>query len=164
MKVKNKTSETSENSSIQATQSTQLTAIADTDDSILKWVCDGLNETTNWVGEHTTLGIYLDHQLIAGIIFHDIRFGQDCWLTIYSTDKRWCSRRILQLIFGFAFDGLNCRRLNALVDTDNEKSIRLLSGIGFKKEGKLRQFRENGKDCFVYGLLETECLWRKKNE
>ena len=141
-------------------QSVQLTAVADTDDSILKWVCDGLNETTNWIGEHATLGIYLNQRLIAGIIYHDIRFGQDCWMTIYSIDKKWCSRRILRLIFGFAFEGLNCRRVNALVDT--ERSIRLLSGIGFKQEGKLRQFRENGKDCFVYGLLQTECLWRKK--
>ncbi len=139
-----------------------LTVRADTDLSIVKWVCDGLHESTNWVGEHVALGIYNENQLIAGIVYNDIRPNQDCWLTAYTCDKRWCSRRILQIIFGFAFDRLQCRRVNALVDTDNEKSIRLLSGLGFRQEGLLRQFRENGKDCFIYGLLKTECKWRKK--
>lgn len=136
-----------------------VTFKVDTDSSLTKWVCEGLKETDEWVRANVTLGIYDKNCLIAGVIYHDIRASQDCWITIYSTNKRWCSRRSLRLIFGFAFNQLKCRRINALVDTDNRSSIRLLKGVGFRKEGLLRQFRENEKDCYIFGLLKSDCKY-----
>lgn len=136
---------------------------ADRDGSVAKWVCDGLNEDTDWVGHNITMGIELDGELIAGIIFNDLRPNVDVWLTIYSTGKRWCNRRVLGAVFGLAFDKMGCRRVSLFVSKDNEASIKLVEGLGFVREGLLRQYRENGSDCYVYGMLKNECKWRRNN-
>ena len=136
--------------------------VPDLDGSIAKWVCDGLKENTDWIGSNVTIGIFLGGKLIAGIIFNDVRHGRDVWLTIYSTDKRWCNRRTLGAIFGLAFDIMDCKRVSLFVSKDNEPSIKLVEGLGFVREGLLRQYRDNGDDCFVYGMLKTECKWRNK--
>ena len=136
----------------------------DRDGSVAKWVCDGLGEDTDWVGHNVTMGVELGGKLIAGIIFNDLRPNIDVWLTIYSTDKRWCNRRVLRGVFGLAFDKMGCRRVNLFVSKDNEASIKLVEGLGFVREGLLRQYRENGSDCYVYGMLKNECKWRNKDE
>ena len=135
----------------------------DTDGSVMKWVCDGLEYDTDWVGGNITMGISLGGKLIAGIIFNNLRPNVDVWLTIYSTDKRWCNRRVLGAIFSLAFDEMGCRRVSLFVSKDNEASIKLVEGLGFVREGLLRQYRDNGSDCFVYGMLKNECKWRKDN-
>ena len=135
----------------------------DTDGSVMRWVCAGLGYDTDWVGGNVTMGISLNGKLIAGIIFNDLRPNVDVWLTIYSTDKRWCNRRVLRTVFNLAFEKMGCRRVSLFVSKDNEASIKLVEGLGFVREGLLRQYRENGSDCYVYGMLKQECKWRKSN-
>lgn len=135
---------------------------ADSDGSVTKWVCDGLGEGMDWVGGYVTMAVYRGSKLIAGIIFNDIRPGRDVWLTIYSTDKRWCSRRVLRCIFGLVFDEMECSRASLFVSKGNRPSIKLVEGLGFVREGLLRQYRDNGDDCYVYGMLKNECKWREK--
>ena len=142
-----------------AMKSEAVSCRADLDGSITKWVCDGLGEDTDWVGECETLGIYLGLDLIAGIVFNNTRPNIDTWLTIYSNNKRWCTRRVLKIIFGYVFKQLKCKRCSLLVSKDNEASIKLVEGLGFIREGLLRQYRENGADCYIYGMLKSECKW-----
>lgn len=137
---------------------------SDDDGFVTKWVCDGLGEDYNWVGSHVTMGVYLQNQLIAGIIFNDIRPNCDVWLTIYSTNKRWCTRRVLMIAFNLVFNKMNCRRCSIFVSKDNEPSKNLVEKLGWKREGLLRQYRDNGDDCYVYGMLKDECIWRSKDE
>ncbi len=132
---------------------------------VVKWVCRGLKEKTDWVGCNVTLGIILHTQLIAGVIIHDIRPLRDAWLTIYSVNQRWCNRRVLRIIFDVVFDFLKCQRVSALVDVENLKSQSLVLRLGFVKEGCLRNFQDNGHDALVYSMLKKECQWRtKENE
>ena len=132
----------------------------DTDGSVMKWVCDGLGYDYDWVGGNVTMGISLGGELIAGIIFNNLRPNVDVWLTIYSTNKKWCNRRVLRAIFNLAFNKMGCRRVSLFVSKDNEASINLVEGLGFVREGLLRQYRENGDDCYMYGMLKNECKWR----
>lgn len=136
--------------------------IPDLDGSVTKWVCNGINESIEWIGQHATIGVLLNQKLIAGIIFNNIRPNIDAWLTIYSTDKRWCSRRVLRCVFGFVFNELKCRRASVLVSKDNSKSLDMCKRLGFQIEGLLRQYRDNSDDCYVMGMLNEECKWRKK--
>lgn len=131
---------------------------------VLNWVCKGLDENPAEYGNNIALGLYLEDKLIAGVIFNDIRPNRDVWLTIYSENKKWCNKRILRLIFDFIFDKIGAERASAFVSKDNEPSINLVEKLGFVREGLLRHYRDNGKDCFVYGMLKSECKWRSKNE
>jgi ribosomal-protein-alanine N-acetyltransferase len=48
-------------------------------------------------------------------------------------------RETLQAAFGYAFNELDLRRIEADVDPRNLPCIRLLEGLGFQKEGYLRE-------------------------
>lgn len=126
---------------------------------IMKWICDGLGEDTDWVGDSYTFGIEYRGQIVGGIIMNNYRKDLDVWLTIYSTSPHWCSKSVLKYIFTTCFETLNCKRVNIFVSKDNQKSLNLCTRLGFKKEGLLRQYRENGQDCFIMGMLKKECRW-----
>jgi len=126
---------------------------------IMKWICDGLGEDTDWVGDSYTFGIEYRGQIVGGIIMNNYRKDLDVWLTIYSTSPHWCSKSVLKYIFTTCFETLNCKRVNVFVSKDNQKSLNLCTRLGFKKEGLLRQYRENGQDCFIMGMLKKECKW-----
>ena len=126
---------------------------------IMKWICDGLGEDTDWVGDSYTFGIEYRGQIVGGIIMNNYRKDLDVWLTIYSTSPHWCSKSVLKYIFTTCFETLNCKRVNIFVSKDNRKSLSLCERLGFKKEGSLRQYRENGQDCFIMGMLKKECKW-----
>ena len=138
--------------------------ILDKDGHITQTICQGLKFDTKWLkGAHQTLGFMQGDKLLGGLIYHDIRPHQDLWWTIYTNDKRWCSRRILKAVFGLAFDYFKVRRINLLVNTDNYDCITLVERLGFTREGLLRSFREDGADCYIYGMLNNENKWKGNN-
>ena len=137
----------------------------DLTDEVFKFVTKGLGLDKLWTQKYVAIGVWVEKKLIAGIVFNEIRPRRDVWLTIYTTDKRWCNKRVLRAIFNIAFNFLECCRTSVRIDNTNTKSQRLVEGLGFKKEGVLRQFEDNGHDSFIYSMLKTECQWRtKENE
>lgn len=132
----------------------------DNDGSVARWVCAGLGDNIAEYGANLTIGVYKGETLICGVILNDLRPNIDVWMTIYSTSKYWATKRTLKYIFGVVFDLMNCRRASLFVSKDNETSIKFVEKCGFTREGLLRQYRDNGADCYVYGMLKTECKWR----
>lgn len=144
------------------TRSPQCEIFPDLTGEVVSFVCDGLGEKTDWVKENIALGIKLDGKLIAGIILNDLNPLINVWLTIYSTNKRWCNKRVLRAIFDTAFNFLNVRRISVMIDEKNKKSQKLAEGLGFVKEGVLRAFAENGENRIIFSMLKQECQWRTK--
>ncbi len=67
----------------------------------------------------------------------------------------------LAVLFGFCFDRLGLHRLEADVDPDNARSLRVLERLGFQREGRLRdRWNTYGtpRDGIFLGLLRPE--WR----
>lgn len=133
--------------------------IPDCNGVIAKWVCDGLGYDTNWIGDNYTIGIKNKKNIIAGLIFNNYRDNVEVWLTIYSVSPYWCNKKILRYIFKTCFETLKCERVSVLVSKDNSKSLSLCKRLGFKIEGLLRRYRENGKDCYIMGMLKEENKW-----
>lgn len=133
--------------------------VADYNGEITQWVCQGLGEKPHpdWLGPHFTIGFVRNNRLIGGLIYHDYRPGCDVWWTLYTTDKRWCTRKALKFMFGLAFDYFRCRRVSMITDADNYPCLNLAQKLGFKAEGVLRKYREDGKDAVLMGLLKNEC-------
>ena len=65
-------------------------------------------------------------------------------------------------MFALAFNILKCRRVNLLVSKSNVRSLDFVRRLGFKTEGLLREYRENGEDCYFMGMLAKECPWLQK--
>jgi RimJ/RimL family protein N-acetyltransferase len=65
----------------------------------------------------------------------------------------------LPLVVGFAFETLELHRLEADADPRNERSLRALERLGFRREGHLRErYHQCGElqDALLYGLLRSE--------
>lgn len=135
--------------------------VADRNGVIAAWVCRGLGVGVQEIGENFTLGFLYGGRAVGGLIYHGLQDGS-LWWTIYTVDKHWCSRKVLKTVFGLAFDGMNCHRINIIVSRDNVKSLKLVKGLGFKTEGLLRRYRSSGEDCYLLGMLKNECKWREK--
>lgn len=131
---------------------------------VAEWVASSLQISLDELLEVASLGFVCGGKLIGGVVYGGYRKNRDVWLTIYSNDKKWCSRRILKIIFGFAFDELACRRVNVLVEVDNSASFSLVKRLGFVLEGRLREFSEKGKDTYILGMCRDDCKFVKKKE
>ena len=67
----------------------------------------------------------------------------------------------LAVLFGFCFGRLGLHRLEADVDPENARSLRLLEKLGFQREGRLRerwQTQGDARDGIFLGLLRPD--WR----
>ena len=140
-------------------KSEQVYCKPDTTGAVFEWVCQGLGDKPEDYGANLTIGVWLGKILVAGIILNDHRPGIDVWMTIYSIDRRWCTRAVIKYVFGIVFGLMRCRRANVFVSKDNHRSLNLALGLGFKNEGLLRQYREDGSDCYILGMLKEECRW-----
>lgn len=137
--------------------------IPDGDGAVASWVCAGLGIRRDELGACLALGFVLEKRPIGGLIYHGLQDGS-VWWTIYTVDKRWCTRRVLRVIFGLAFDALGCHRINIIVSKSNVKSLKLVKGLGFVQEGILRKYRGSGEDCYIFGMLKSECKWLGRRE
>lgn len=126
---------------------------------VVKFVADGLGDKVEEYQPCLSLGIFYKG-LIGGVLIHDIRPEIDCYLTIYTTNPRWCTKSVCRYVFNIIFDLIKCRRCSVLVSKANFKSLKLVKGLGFKVEGLLRQYRDDGDDCYCLGMLKSECKWR----
>lgn len=123
-------------------------------------VREGLGYDSDWPnGKYLTFGFFYNHQFVGALVFHDLRKYTDVWWTIYTTDKHWCSRKVLRMMFAMAFCKMKCRRISILVSRSNYQSLDMVHRLGFKDEGLLRQSREDGDDCYILGMLRSECPW-----
>jgi RimJ/RimL family protein N-acetyltransferase len=67
----------------------------------------------------------------------------------------------LTLLLNYCFHGLSLHRLEADIDPKNTSSIKLVEGLGFQKEGYLRERWLVGggvQDSLLYGLLKKDWL------
>ncbi len=77
--------------------------------------------------------------------------------------RKGLMREALGALLDFGFGEWNFHRIEADVDPRNEPSLRLLEGLGFQREGFLRErWLANGEtqDTVLLGLLQKE--WRRR--
>lgn len=133
--------------------------VCDSNKKITEWICKGLNIKTDWLGEHLTIGFFYGDKLIGGLIYHDIRQGKDVWWTLYTIDKHWCNRRILRFMFSVAFDYFGCQRISMRTNGKNKKCQKLAQQLGFKVEGILHRYADDGDDVIIMGILKEQSIF-----
>lgn len=72
--------------------------------------------------------------------------------------KGYITEAVLQVI-AYGFEEMDLTRIGAVVFIENEPSNKLLTKIGFQKEGILKEYMyQNGKphDTYVYSLLKKD--------
>jgi RimJ/RimL family protein N-acetyltransferase len=128
------------------------------DGSVINFVAQGLGDDVREYIPSLELGIY-DNKLIGGVLINDIRPERDCWLTIYTESPKWATKQVLKYVFTVVFVTIGAKRCSVFVSESNQKSHNMCLRLGFKDEGLLREYRDNGENCYVMGMLKQECIW-----
>jgi [ribosomal protein S5]-alanine N-acetyltransferase len=83
--------------------------------------------------------------------------------TVASRRRRGSTRRALRMVSRWALGIGGVARLEALVDPDNEGSIRVLDGAGFHREALLRGYlplKTGRADMLLYSLIREDLEYR----
>lgn len=109
----------------------------------------GVNLSPPFVGlcimndENTPYGVVVFNDF-TGANVEMTGVGRGCW-----------SPRVIRDLARYAFGQLGCRRVTARTAVSNEKAIKALTRLGFKREGIARQWFD-GEDAVLFGLLRDE--------
>ncbi|MGD0085221.1 MAG: GNAT family protein [Acidimicrobiales bacterium] len=113
----------------------------------------GLSLALAEAGTGTAIGLMgLFHRQQLGVV------GVGYW-TVASRRRRGFTRRSLSLLSRWALGLPAVVRLEALVEPDNDGSIRVLEGAGFRREGLLRAylgFDTIRADALIYSLIQGD--------
>ena len=106
---------------------------------------------------------FFDRGIKAVVLFHNYRIT-DCEVVFAAEDKsNWASRDAINMALRYPFK-MGCNRLTAIARKDNKKVRKLLVQLGFKQEGKLRKADTDETDLFIYGLLQDEARFERKDK
>lgn len=134
------------------------------DESVARWVSEGVTGRNDIFKEYAAIGILRNGQLVAGVVYHNYHTSLDerplfIEMSVYSVDKRWCSRHNLKIIFSYPFAQLRLERVQATCAAENRGVQSFLERLGFSKEGYHPKAHLDGSDAVSYGMLKQDCKW-----
>jgi RimJ/RimL family protein N-acetyltransferase len=143
--------------------------IQDQTDEVGTWVCDRTGGL--WFeGCGTAIGFTFDGRLAAGITYENfnganvhMRFAVDPRREFNgASGRRVINRATAWAAFAYPFLHLGCRRVTAVVDSDNVASLAFVEHLGFAREATLKDAAPKG-DLIVFRMLKSECRWLRNN-
>ena len=84
----------------------------------------------------------------------------DIELSFAADTPRWASTETITFILSFPFIQLGTQRCTAMVRKSNKRCRKLLTGVGFKEEGRHAHAGPNLETIFSYGLTRQEFMKR----
>ena len=106
----------------------------------------------------------MDGDKLAGVVVYFCYRHPSIEIAIFADDPRWVTNRdMVGEILAYPFVQLGCKRVTAMVDRHNKRSRKMVKGLGFVEEGKLRKAADKG-DVFIYGLLPNEYRLRNHGQ
>ena len=110
--------------------------------------------------ETVALGVVDDAGQIHAVIWFNAFYGSQASLHIATNGrKRWATRRVMGIVFSYAFDHLNLKRLEFRVSANNIPVQILAIKTGLRIEGVARCGANDGSDGIVFGMLAQDCRW-----
>ena len=130
---------------------------------VYDFVMTGLNEGNIEIPNSLTIGIHCGKVLVAGVIYSVV--GKICYMTIYTTTPKWCTKASLSRLFELPFGCFDIKITKAAVSHKNKGTCKFLRRLKMREEGYLRYARLDGSHDVVFSLTEKELKekrWYKK--
>ena len=121
---------------------------------VTKWVQRQFPDAPNFA-PCRAIGIADGNRIIAGVVYNNY-CGHIITVSMVSTDRRWCNRRIIRALLAYPFEQLKVCRVQVNVAKRNKHTRKLLERAGFKFEGRRRQAWPDGSDAIEYSMLRCE--------
>lgn len=120
------------------------------------WARERIPNYIGWNGYYQAIGREVGGELDGAVVYTD---ASPTNVVASIVLERPLTRRFLRVVLWYPFEQLKVRRITALVEEWNEKSICLCERLGFRLEGRMREAAMDGGDVLVMGLLKSECRW-----
>lgn len=128
---------------------------------LLAWCAAHLSPGASFQVGSVAMGVARDNELLAVAAFDNFRrspagkpLSIEC--SIAAVSPRWMTKGTIRAILQYPFCQLGVQRLTALVQEKNERSVKMLNGLGFVREGYVRASVEDGSGIYVTGMLREE--------
>jgi ribosomal-protein-alanine N-acetyltransferase len=107
-------------------------------------------------------------KIIASVMLMDIsrNIFQNAYIGYHLLNPYWgqgYGKEIVRGALKIAFDHLNLHRVEAGIDPTNIRSIKLVKGVGFRKEGRSKnRLKVDGKwkDMMIYAITKEDKIMR----
>lgn len=88
-----------------------------------------------------------------------------CMFALASINPRWATRETIRRLLSVPFMQYKVRKLMCCIASNNERSLRLAKGLGFKREAILRDQFADGVHGVVFSLLrgEFDARWGRED-
>lgn len=102
-----------------------------------------------------TVGIVSKGELIAAMACGGKERG-NVEITFAADSPKWATRATIAKLMHWPFVQLDCHRVTTRIAASNARAIRFNEGIGFRREGVIREGWGPGEDAILLGLLRDE--------
>ena len=132
------------------------------DPRLLDWCAERIASLENAEAWHKqgaqALGIADGGNILAVMVIHGFqRVYKDCSLSMAADSPNWASRTIIQKLLDYPFNRLGVNRITTHTASKNRRALRFNEGIGFVREGLLRQGCGDD-DLVICGLLRGDAI------
>lgn len=131
------------------------------DELVAEWVARKLGRKEPGDRPYVALGMTDGENLVGGMVFFNQRGNAEVHVSAAADDPKAMRLRGLARMYAYAFNQLGVRRITAEVEMSNTRSIRLVQGLGFVREGVKRKAAPDGGHVGVFGLLAKDFKLRR---
>ena len=127
------------------------------EDDLADWLTDPDWNGRSWVGVDKSDGGIVGRFVVVPA--HEQGISELGYMTVAQRQGQGVARTCMRALISYLFGREAHRRLYAEIDADNIASIALIEGLGFTREGRLREHEMTHKgicDMLIYGLLKRE--------
>ena len=107
-------------------------------------------------GDAQCISVCSPTEILAVACYNNYYPNRDIEISFASDHPRWATKNSIRELLGYPFKQLNVQRVSARAPKSNKRTRKLMKGIGFVEEGKLRHAGRNNESLFIYGLLRED--------
>lgn len=104
---------------------------------------------------YTTIALIDDGEIRAAVMYESFVHP---FIEAHIAGERLTSYFLAEAL-RYPFEQLGCSRITVRVASDNLRSQRFVTKLGFTLEGRLRETLPGPLDVLVFGMLRRECRW-----
>lgn len=101
-----------------------------------------------------------DARILAGVVFHGYRASnRTIEMSVAADTPRWAVPGIIRQVLAYPFGQLGVTKAVAMVDPDDARTVRFVTGLGFEREAILKRHIA-GKDVAIHSMFRETWLKR----
>lgn len=126
---------------------------------IVEWVRQRVPHVESF-GRSSALGLLAeDGSPLAGAVYHEYHPEyRTIMISFAASTPRWATRHTVGVFLRHPFVTWNVHKLRAAIAHTNERSLKLTQGVGFTREGTLRDEFGEGHHAVMFRLLKPDFI------